>query len=266
MLMTIVWAIVILGALGLVFGVLLAIAGKVFAVEKDPKEEAVRAACAGANCGACGYPGCDGYAAAVAKGEAPVNACVPGGAEAAAKIGEIMGVSAGAGETYMAFVRCSGTCGHTKKKLQYEGPSSCLAATRLGGGSGANICTFGCMGYGDCEAACPFDAMHVIDGVAQVDPSKCVGCMKCAEVCPKGLITKIPAASSNGVGCNSTDKGNVITKYCDFGCIGCARCKKECPADAITIENNLAVIDQSKCVQCGHCADICPRNCIHYML
>jgi Na+-translocating ferredoxin:NAD+ oxidoreductase RNF subunit RnfB len=261
--MTVIWAIIILGALGLVFGVLLAIAGKVFAVEKDPKEEAVRAACSGANCGACGYPGCDGYAAAVVRGEAPVNACVPGGAEAANKIGEIMGVSAGAGEAYVAFVGCSGTCGHTKEKFNYEGLSSCLAATRLGGGSGTNVCAAGCMGFGDCAAACPFGAMSVVDGVAHVDREKCVGCMKCAEACPKKLIAKVPATSTDLVGCHSTDKGALVTKYCDYGCIGCSKCKKECPADAITIENNLAVIDQSKCVNCGHCSDICPRHCIH---
>jgi electron transport complex protein RnfB len=261
--MTVIWAIVILGALGLVFGVLLAIAGKVFAVEKDPKEEAVRAACAGANCGACGYPGCDGYAAAVVRGEAPVNACVPGGAAAANTIGEIMGVAASAGEASVAFVRCSGTCGHTKEKFNYEGLSSCLAATRLGGGSGANVCAAGCMGFGDCAAACPFGAMSVVDGVAHVDREKCVGCMKCAEACPKKLITKVPASSTDVVGCSSTDKGALVNKYCDFGCIGCMKCKKECPADAITVENNLAVIDQSKCVNCGHCSDICPRHCIH---
>ncbi len=260
--MTVIWAIVILGALGLLFGILLAIAGKVFAVEKDPKEEAVRAVLAGANCGACGYPGCDGYAAAVAKGDAPVNGCVPGGAAAAEAIGDIMGVSAGAGSASMAFVRCSGTCGHTKEKFVYEGLSSCLAATRLGGGSGANVCAAGCMGYGDCAAVCPFDAMHVVDGVAQVDPEKCVGCMKCAEACPKKLIVKVPAAATDVVGCGSTDKGAQVTKYCDYGCIGCMKCKRECPADAITVENNLAVIDQEKCVHCGHCADICPRHCI----
>ncbi len=260
--MTVIYAILILGVLGLLFGVLLAIAGKVFAVEVDPKEEAVLAACAGANCGACGYPGCSGYAAAVAKGEAPVNACVPGGAEAARKISEIMGVAAGDSETFYAFVRCSGTCGHTRKKFEYQGLTSCLAATRLGGGSGANICTSGCLGCGDCAAACPFDAMHIVDGIAQVDRSRCVGCMKCAEACPKNLIVKVPAASTDLVACSSTDKGPVVMKYCDFGCIGCQKCARECPADAITVASFLAVVDQSKCVHCGHCADICPRHCI----
>lgn len=260
--MTVIYAILILGVLGLLFGVLLAIAGKVFAVEVDPKEEAVLAACAGANCGACGYPGCAGYAAAVAKGEAPVNACVPGGAEAAAKISEIMGVAAGDSETFYAFVRCSGACGHTRKKFEYQGLTSCLAATRLGGGSGANICTAGCLGCGDCAAACPFDAMHIVGGIAQVDRSRCVGCMKCAEACPKNLIVKVPSASTDLVACSSADKGPVVIKYCDFGCIGCQKCARECPADAITVENFLAVVDQSKCVHCGHCADICPRHCI----
>lgn len=259
--MTVIWAIVVLGALGLVFGVLLAVAGKIFAVEVDPKETAVREVLAGANCGACGYPGCDGYAAAVAKGEAPVNACVPGGAAAAAAIGEIMGVSAGEGERYVAFVRCSGAQGLVKEKYNYEGLDSCLAATRLPGG-GAKMCAFGCMGFGDCVAACPFDAMHLENGVAKVDRSKCVSCMKCAEACPKGLITKVPASSTDVVACHSTEKGAVVRKICDVGCIGCMLCKRECPADAIVIENNLAVIDQDKCVHCGHCADICPRHII----
>ncbi len=260
--MTIIWAIVILGALGLLFGILLAIAGKVFAVETDPKEAAIRELVAGANCGACGYPGCDGYAAAVARGEAPVNACVPGGAATAEAIGAVMGVSAAGGEKYVAFVRCSGICGHTKEKFDYQGLNSCLAATRLGGGSGANVCTAGCMGFGDCVAACPFDAMHIVDGIAQVDWDKCVGCMKCAEACPKNLITKVPSTATDVVACNSTDKGAVVSKYCDFGCIGCMKCVKECPSDAIKVENFLAVIDQSKCVNCGHCSDICPRGCI----
>jgi electron transport complex protein RnfB len=259
---TVVWALVVLGSLGLVFGVLLAVAGKVFAVEKDPKEAAVRAAVAGANCGACGYPGCDGYAAAVVRGEAPVNGCVPGGQASAEKIAGIMGVQASASERYVAFVRCSGTAGHTKQKFTYEGLPTCLAASRLGGGSGSNVCTAGCMGCGDCVAACQFDAMHIVNGIAKVNRKKCVACMKCAEACPKKLIVKVPYDTTDIVACNSTEKGAAVRKFCDFGCIGCGLCKKECPADAITVENNLAVIDQSKCIHCGHCSDICPRHII----
>ena len=259
---TVIWAIVVLGALGLIFGALLAVAGKVFAVETDPKEAAVRAACAGANCGACDYPGCDGYAAAVAKGEAPVNACVPGGAAAAEKIAEIMGVAAEAGERYVAFVRCSGTGEAMKKNFVYDGIPSCLAATRLGGGNGANACAAGCMGFGDCVAACAFDAIRVVDGVARVRRSKCVGCMKCAEACPKNLIVKVPATATDLVACNSPEKGAALRKFCEAGCIGRGICQKECPVDAIKVENNLAVIDQEKCIHCGHCADVCPRHVI----
>ena len=262
---TVLMAIVVLGALGLIFGILLAVAGKVFHVEKDPKEEAVRACLAGANCGGCGYPGCDGYAAAVAAGEAATNLCSPGGAEAAAKIAEIMGVAGGDTETYVAFVRCSGTCGHRAQKFEYQGLDSCIAATRLGGGSGPNVCSYGCMGCGDCVKACPFGAMHIVDGIAKVDRSVCVGCMKCAEACPKGMIEKVPASSTNIVACQSKDKGPVVTKACDYGCIGCQKCKKECPTDAITITDFLAHIDQTQCVNCGHCADVCPRGCIAYI-
>lgn len=259
--MTVIYAVAVLAALGLVFGVLLAVAGKIFAVDTDPRVEAVRGCLAGANCGACGYPGCDGYAAAVVKGEAPVNACVPGGAAAAASIGEIMGVSAGEGERYVAFVRCAGTRGHAAEKYEYEGIPSCLAASRLPGG-GAKACAYGCLGLGDCAAACPFDAMHVENGVAVVDRSKCVGCMKCAEACPRGMIVKVPADSTDLVACASVEKGAEVRKKCEFGCIGCQLCKRECPADAIVIENNLAVIDQSRCVHCGHCSDVCPRGII----
>ena len=258
---TVLYAILVLGALGLVFGILLAIAGKVFAVETDPREEQVRGCLAGANCGACGYPGCDGYAAAVVKGEAPVNACVPGGAAAAKAIGEIMGVDAGEGERFVAFVRCAGAKGLTAEKYEYQGLPSCLAATRLPGG-GAKVCSVGCLGCGDCAAVCPFNAMEVKDGVAVVNRDNCVGCMKCAEACPRDLIVKVPATSTDLVACNSTAKGAELRKFCEVGCIGCMLCKKECPADAIVIENNLAVIDYEKCVQCGHCSDICPRHII----
>ena len=231
--------IAVLGIMGAVFGALLAFAAKIFHVEVDPKQEAVRECLAGANCGGCGYPGCDGYAAAVAAGQAPVNCCVAGGQEAADKIAAIMGVSAGAEEKMVAFVPCSGAEGVAVKRFNYKGPQDCQAAMLFGGKSNKE-CRFACIGLGNCARACKFGAMHIVNGVAKVDRDKCVGC-------------------------RNQDKGAVTRKICDVGCIGCMKCQRECPAEAIKIENFVSTIDYDKCVGCGHCADICPRGIINLM-
>ena len=260
---TVLLSIAVLGILGAVFGAVLAFAAQIFHVEVDPKQEAVRACLAGANCGGCGFPGCDGYAAAVAKGEAATNRCVAGGAEAAAKVAEVMGVSADAMEKKVAFVPCSGTEGHAELRFNYSGPVDCRAAMLFGGKSNKS-CVFACIGLGNCVKVCQFDAMHLVDGVARVDRSKCVGCGACAEACPKSLIKLIPDSQKVIPACNNRDKGARVMKICDFGCIGCMKCQRECPADAITVVDNLAVVDPAKCVGCGHCAEICPRHIIKY--
>ena len=257
-------AIAVLGALGAVFGALLAYASKIFHVEVDPKQEEVRACLAGANCGGCGYPGCDGYAAAVARGEAPTNKCVAGGAEAAAKIAEIMGVSGADVEKMVAFVPCSGIAGHAEMRFNYSGPVDCRAAMLFGGKSNKE-CRFACIGLGNCARACKFGAMHIVNGVAKVDRDKCVGCMACADACPKKIIEKVPYKQAVLVGCRNQDKGAVTRKICDVGCIGCMKCQRECPAEAIKIENFVSTIDYDKCVGCGHCADICPRGIINLL-
>ena len=243
--------IAVLGIMGAVFGALLAFAAKIFHVEVDPKQEAVRECLAGANCGGCGYPGCDGYAAAVAAGQAPVNCCVAGGQEAADKIAAIMGVSAGAE-------------GVAVKRFNYKGPQDCQAAMLFGGKSNKE-CRFACIGLGNCAKACKFGAMHIVNGVAKVDRDKCVGCMACAEACPKKIIEKVPYKQAVLVGCRNQDKGAVTRKICDVGCIGCMKCQRECPAEAIKIENFVSTIDYDKCVGCGHCAEICPRGIINLM-
>ena len=255
-------AVVVLAVLGAVFGLVLAIAAKAFAVEVDPREEAVLACLPGANCGGCGFPGCSGYAAAVAKGQAPVNACAAGGAAVAAQIGEIMGVTADASVKKLAQVHCTG-CGQNYKKYEYVGIHDCQAAALLPGG-GELGCSFGCMGLGSCEKACPFDAIHVVDGVAKVDEDKCKSCGKCVDVCPKHLISLVPYKTKRHVAitCSSHDKGVDTRKVCDNGCIGCTLCAKSCPKEAITMVNNLAVIDYDKCVGCGLCAQKCPRHLI----
>ena len=259
---TVIFCVAVLAILGAIFGAVLAFAAKVFHVEKDPREEAIAECLPGANCGGCGFPGCSGYAAAVAAGKAPVNACAAGGEAVANKIAEIMGVSAGDTVKMIAAVHCSG-CGVEHTKYNYVGIHDCLAASRLPGG-GPLGCDFGCLGFGTCEAVCPFDAIHVKDGVAVVDEEKGKACSKCVDVCPRHLIALEPYKTRRHVviPCSSKAKGPGVTKVCTNGCIGCSMCAKACPKEAITIENFLAKIDYDKCVGCGLCAQKCPRHLI----
>ena len=175
-----------------------------------------------------------------------------------------MGVAAGDVEKKVAFVPCSGTEGHASKRFNYSGPQNCQAAMLFGGKSNMD-CRFACIGLGNCARACKFGAMHIVNGVAKVDRDKCVGCMACADACPKKIIEKVPYKQAVLVGCRNQDKGAVTRKICDVGCIGCMKCQRECPAEAIKIENFVSTIDYDKCVGCGHCADICPRGIINLM-
>ena len=256
------FALLVLGGLGLIFGAVLAFAARVFAVEVDPREEAIVGCLPGANCGGCGFPGCAGYAAAVVKGEAPVNRCAAGGAAAADQIAEIMGVTADAAVRMVAQVHCTG-CGVDHQKYEYIGVHDCVAAARLPGG-GPLGCDYGCLGMGSCEKVCPFDAIHVINGVAKVDEDKCKACNQCVDICPRHIIALEPYKTKRHVTipCSSHDKGVDARKVCDNGCIGCSLCAKSCPKEAITMVNNLAVIDYDKCIGCGICAQKCPRKLI----
>lgn len=258
---TILLSIAVLGVLGAIFAALLAVASIVFHVDVDPKQAEVRACLAGANCGGCGYPGCDGYAAAVAAGEAPTNKCVAGGAEAAAKIAAIMGTSGGDVEKMVAFVPCSGTTGHAEMRFNYSGPIDCRAAMIFGGKSN-KTCTFACIGLGNCTRVCQFDAIHIVDGVAKVNRNRCVGCGMCADACPKSIIKLIPESQKVMPACGNHDKGAKVMKMCDFGCIGCMKCQRECEAGAIKVVDFLAQVDPEKCIGCGHCAEVCPRKII----
>ena len=256
-------AIVVLGVLGALFGALLAYASKIFHVEVDPKQAQIRECLAGANCGGCGYPGCDGYAAAVARGEAPTNRCVAGGEATAAKVAEIMGVASSAADKMVAFVPCSGSLEAAELRFHFNGPEDCRAAMLFGGKS-SKLCTFACIGLGNCTRACKFDAIHIVEGIARVDRSKCVGCGACADACPKSIIKLLPESQRVMPACSNKDKGGRVMKICDFGCIGCMKCQRECPADAIKVVDNLAVVDNDKCVKCGHCVDVCPRGVIQW--
>ena len=269
--MNILIAIGILGGLGLIFGLVLAAASKIFYVETDPRLDQLQECLPGANCGGCGYAGCNAYAEAVLKGEAPIGKCVAGGNEVARRMGAIMGVKAENVVRKVALVRCSGhrtfdeqgnqIGDGAKLKARYEGIHDCLAASKVGG-RGPLACKYGCLGYGTCMEACKYDAMHIVDGVARVDEDKCVGCMACAAVCPRHLIVPVEPDRNVVIACASLAKGGVTTRSCTYGCIGCGLCKKICPKGAITIENHLAVIDYTKCDNCGLCATVCPKHLI----
>ncbi|MBR5509111.1 MAG: RnfABCDGE type electron transport complex subunit B [Lachnospiraceae bacterium] len=254
-------ATVIVGGVGIFIGLFLGVAGEKFAVEVDEKEVAVRAELPGANCGGCGYTGCDGLAAAIAKGEAPVNGCPVGGDAVGAKIAEIMGVEVDTGTRKVAFVKCAGTCDIAPKNYEYTGAQDCRFVNMMQNG-GDKICTFGCLGYGSCVKECPFDAIHIVNGVAVVDTDACKACGKCVAACPKKLIELVPVEGVSYVQCNSHDKGKDVMKACKQGCIGCMKCVKTCEAGAITVEGNVAHIDYEKCTGCGKCKEACPRKII----
>ena len=252
--------VLILAIIGGAFGVILSIASRVFAVYVDPKVIEVREALPGANCGACGFPGCDGLANAIACGKAPVGACPIGGAATAEVIADIMGVNAGNMERYVANVLCQGTCNRAKDKYEYHGLVDCRLISDFQKGS--KSCTFGCVGGGSCVSVCEYDSIHVIDGIALVDKEKCVACKKCIEICPKNIIDLIPYKAKTVVKCNSNDLGKVVRFNCNIGCISCKLCEKNCPKDAIHVENNLAKIDYEKCINCGICVSKCPAGAI----
>ncbi len=249
----------ILGVLGILFGCLLGYASKKFAVEKDPLYINIREALPGANCGACGYAGCDAYAKAVAASEAAPNRCSVGGQAAADAIAQCLGVEAAAMERQIARVACKGGCAEAPDKAEYYGIADCREAAMTAGG-GTKACRFGCLGLGTCEAVCPFGAIHVHNGVAETDPEKCTGCGACTKACPRQLIQLVPEKEYIYLPCSSQDRGKEVKQVCSVGCIGCGLCAKACPQMAITMEKNRPVIQRDICLGCNSCVEKCPTG------
>lgn len=254
-------AAIVVGAIALTIGILLTIASEKFYVSIDEKEIQIRAELPGNNCGACGYPGCDGLAKAIVDGEAKTNQCPVGGKTVGDAIANIMGVESEESLRMVAYVRCGGTCKNATIQYLYHGIKDCNNAAIVPGG-GDKQCSHGCMGYGSCVRECEFNAISIIDGVAVVDPILCQSCGKCLRSCPNNVITLIPAQKQTVVKCNSKEPALRARKSCNVSCIGCSLCMRHCPNNAIKIENSLAKIDFTKCTNCGICVEKCPRKCI----
>src|SRR5512134_590054 len=230
------WTLVFLAGLGVVFGAGLAIAAKRFAVQIDPRVEKVKDVLAHAHCGACGYAGCEQYAEAVVNNpDVSPNLCIPAGAKGAEAVALITGKKAEIREPQFARIMCQGSSSRSRRKFKYEGVIDCRAAVLAGGGD--KSCAYGCLGYGTCTRVCPFDALHMgNDGLPVVDITKCTGCGKCEQACPKRVIEVLPASRMVLVACHSRDKGGDTRKNCDVGCIACGACVKVCPFDAPSVQ------------------------------
>ena len=250
--------------IGIICAAVLVAASKIMAVKEDERFPAVRECLPGANCGACGFAGCDGYAKALCENsETPTNLCIPGADAVSKQLSEVLGVEFEDVIEQVAVVHCAGDCEHTQDKVVYQGIESCAAAKLMYGGKGS--CTYGCLGLGDCAAACPKDAICIDNGVARVNTRDCIGCGLCAKNCPNHLISLVADVERVVVTCNNKDKGAVTRKVCSNGCIGCKKCERVCSIGAIKVIDNVAVIDYEKCPNCedfGICARSCTAGCI----
>ena len=251
--------VIIIAVIGLIAGLGLSFASKYMAVAVDETEAELREALPGANCGACGFSGCDGYAAALAKGEAQPNLCSPGGDATAKKIGEILKVEVSSNPK-TALIACNNSCDKTKRAFAYEGLQSCTAASLLQGGP--LDCKYGCIGLFDCANACPFGAIMTESGHPVVCNDLCVGCGRCVNTCPKGIIKLVPKNFKTAVLCNNKEKGAPVVQACQSSCLACTMCERTCEKGAIKVINNLAQIDYELCDGCGKCKEVCKRKVI----
>ncbi|MFA6357857.1 MAG: RnfABCDGE type electron transport complex subunit B [Candidatus Omnitrophota bacterium] len=258
--MEILIAILILGSLGLLFGVGLAIASKKLAVAVDLKLEEVQHLLPGANCGACGNPGCFGFAESLLSGKSKVDACRVCSQEIQEKIAKVMGQTVDKQIKKIATLHCNGGL-KVQDKYRYNGVDDCIAANQVLGGQ--KECVFACLGFGTCEKACPFGAIIMsANRLPIIDKIKCRSCNKCALACPKKILSLVSTAHPVYVACSSHDSGRDVKAICSVGCIACKLCEKACKYDAIHVVDNLAVIDYNKCTSCKACVEVCPAKTI----
>ncbi|MCQ2156415.1 MAG: RnfABCDGE type electron transport complex subunit B [Bacteroidales bacterium] len=264
---TIIWTVAILSGLGLLLSLVLFFVAKKFKVEEDPRIDEIEKVMPGANCGGCGFAGCRAFAdAAVKAPNLDNNYCPVGGNEVMKKVAAILGYEMKEKAPAVAVVRCNGSCDKRPTVNEYDGLKSCRVKAALYAGD--TLCPYGCLGCGDCVEACQFGALSMDPetGLPVVDESKCTACGACTKACPKGIIelrNKGPRSMRVYVSCVNKDKGAVARKACQSACIGCGKCAKVCAQEAITVADNVAYIDFTKCKLCKKCVAECPTGAIH---
>jgi Na+-translocating ferredoxin:NAD+ oxidoreductase RNF subunit RnfB len=246
--------------LALALGIALGIFRKAFHVETDVLVGLIRETLPGANCGACGFPGCDGFAAAVAARVADPGQCSVSGADETKKRGDLLGVDVSS-TPQTAMLACQGSVDCAKSKGIYTGVPSCRGA-KISTGS-TKLCTWGCLGFGDCVKVCPFGAIAIgSNGLPSIDVEKCTGCGKCSAECPQLLLKQVPRSAKGAFAlcANRNTIKPMVRKTCTAGCIKCGSCEKKCPPGAIKLENGIPVVDYGKCTMCGTCLTSCPSK------
>ena len=256
---TLLLVLAIVAVLAIVFAVLIVLVSKLCAVKEDQKVKDVSSHLAGANCGGCGYAGCNDYAKALVEGKATLNSCGATPCEEKEQIAKILDVPFSAVSTDYAVVKCAGgrDC---LTKFDYVGNEDCNFINVNFNGNKA--CSFACLGGGTCTKACTDGGIKMKDGTPVADKAICSACGACMRACPKHLIDLIPKKAKVYVACSSKCKGKDVMGVCKVGCIGCGLCAKNCPENAITMVDNLPVIDYSKCTGCKTCVLKCPRKTI----
>ena len=263
------WGVLVFTVVGLFFGIALAGAARRFHVPVNPMVEEVRDNLPSANCGACGFAGCQVYAEKVVEDEnvSPML-CTPGGKDVAIDISRLTGKTMGEVKEVVAMLRCSGGDAVARNQAEYAGIETCLAANLAFGG--AKACKYGCLGLGDCVRVCQFDAMKInAAGIVEIDYQNCTGCGICLEVCPKDCLISYPRSYRVALTCQAKGRGKAVAGNCTVGCVQCMACIKECPAKAISIVDGILDIDHKACLAYGPgceeiCITVCPTDIIHH--
>ncbi len=263
---TVLITIICLSLLAFMSAVILYFVAQKFKVFEDPRIDEVQALLPAANCGGCGFAGCRNMAEALVKADSFEGLyCPVGGAPVMAEAAKILGKTAPVVDRTVAVLKCNGSPEYRTRTSHYNGASDCRISHSLY--IGETDCSYGCLGNGDCERACAFDALHMnpSSGLPVIIDDKCVSCGACVKACPRHLIELRKKAKKDRkiyVACSNCDKGGPAKRACKVACIACSKCFNVCEFNAITIENNLAYIDASKCTFCRKCVAECPTNSI----